>query len=98
MRTTNRSALLAAAIVFACTAAAAQTNEPPEAAPPAAPAEVAEAALRDNIPSLAFEAATNALEAAETPEARERAFELAAAARERTAAPADMLAWLDAES
>ena len=83
--------------------AAAQTNEPPSeaaapetaAAPRPTPADMAEAALRDGIPSLAFDAATNALALAETDAARERAFEIAAAARERTASPADMLAWLD---
>ena len=85
--------LLAISALFAaCLPAAAQTNAP--AAPPA-PAEVAESALRDGIPSLAFDEATNALALAETPAVRERAFELAAAARERTVPPDGMLAWLD---
>ena len=88
MRTGFLLALVAP--LAACLPAAAQTN-----APPPAPAEVAEAALRDNIPALAFDAATNAFALAGTAAERELAFELAAAARERTAAPADMIAWLD---
>ena len=99
----KRSVALLAALAFAGISAAAQTNEPPSeaaapetaAAPRPTPADMAEAALRDGIPSLAFDAATNALALAETDAARERAFEIAAAARERTASPADMLAWLD---
>ena len=71
--------------------AVAQTNAPP----PEAPASVAEDALRDGIPSLAFVEATNALAAAESPESARHAFEVAAAALERTAPPETVLAWLD---
>lgn len=88
MRTTTNPAVFLAAIVWA-SAAVARADEPVD------PADVAEAALRDGLPALAFDTATNALSRAETPEARERAFSLAAAARERVAAPADMIAWLD---
>ena len=90
----KRSAALLPALALAVLPAAAQTDgASPEAAAP--PSDVAEAALRDDIPSLAFDAATNALALAETDAERDRAFALAAAARERTAAPADMIAWLD---
>ena len=89
--------------------AVAQTNAPSDAAggePSAArsaetnavphpDSSVAEAALRDGIPSLAFVEATNALAAAESPEAARHAFEVAAAALERTAPPETVLAWLD---
>ena len=89
MRHTGKSAAFLAAFVLASGAAAARADAP------AGPADVAEAALRDGIPALAFDAATGALARAESPEARKRAFALAAAARERTASPADVIAWLD---
>ena len=59
------------------------------------PSAIAEAALRDGLPSLAFSEATNALASAESPEAARHAFEVAAAALERTAPPEAVLAWLD---
>jgi tetratricopeptide (TPR) repeat protein len=74
------------ALCAACLPAAAQTNAAPD---------VAEAALRDGIPSLAFAEATNALASAESPEAARHAFSVAAAALERTAPPEAVLAWLD---
>ena len=95
----KRPAALLPVFALACLPAAAQTNAPAsdaaDPAPAVSPADVAEAALRDGIPALAFDAATNALALAGDDAARRRAFALAAAARERTAAPADMLAWLD---
>ena len=101
----KRLAALLPLLALACLPAAAQTNAPaaeavPDAAsaPAAAGAEaadLAEAALRDGIPSLAFAEATNALASAESPEAARHAFEVAAAALERTAPPEAVLAWLD---
>lgn len=88
--------LLVSAAAFASGGSPAAPAEAPEAPEtPVSAADVAEAALRDGIPSLAFDASTNALALAETDADRNRAFELATAARERIASPADMLAWLD---
>ena len=61
------------------------------------PADIAERALRDGLPSLALPAATNALARATNAADRVRAFTLAAAARERLLPAAGMLEWLDAE-
>ena len=102
----KRSAVFLPVFAFcaACLTAAAQTNAPAAEAVPAAEelpsaaadaADVAEAALRDGIASLAFVEATNALAAAEEPAEVRRAFTLAAAALERTAPPETLLAWLD---
>ena len=81
--------------------AAAQTNEVPEAprepAPPAAETALAEAALRDGLPSLALPAARAAYAAATGETARAEAFLALAAASERLSPPADFLRRLDAD-
>ena len=59
------------------------------------PAETAVSALRDGLPSIASNAADEALSASETTSERESAFTLKAAAQERILAPEDFLAWLD---
>lgn len=58
--------------------------------------DLAEAAMRDGLPSLAWDDATNALSAAGADaELHARAVFLAGSALERLSPPADRLAWLD---
>ncbi|MGN0843928.1 MAG: hypothetical protein ACI4QT_01755, partial [Kiritimatiellia bacterium] len=58
-------------------------------------AETAASALRDGLPSIASNAADEALAGSSSPSEHESAFTLKAAAQERILAPADFLAWLD---